>query len=114
MIQLCSVLRGLSVQALHPSLPHCSACAQVVHYDLPKDTEAFLHRSGRTGRAGKSGSTIAVLMPRDRGVFRRICQETKISNLEWITTPAPGDVMAASAKQVSYLVEPMSYLLSPS
>ena len=73
---------------------------QVVHYDLPRDTEAFLHRSGRTGRAGKTGSTIAVLMPRDRGIFRRICQETKINNLEWITTPAPGDVMAASAKQV--------------
>lgn len=80
---------------------------QVVHYDLPKDTEAFLHRSGRTGRAGKSGSTIAVLMPRDRGVFRRICQETKISNLEWISTPAPGDVMAASAKQVGYLIDRM-------
>ena len=27
--------------------------SQVVHYDLPRDTEAFLHRSGRTGRAGK-------------------------------------------------------------
>ena len=77
---------------------------QVVHYDLPKDTEAFLHRSGRTGRAGKSGTTIAVLMPRDRGVFRRICQETKIRDLEWISTPAPGDVMAASAKQVGYLI----------
>jgi superfamily II DNA/RNA helicase len=73
---------------------------QVVHYDLPKDTESFLHRSGRTGRAGKTGATIAVLKPQDRGAFRRICQETKIKDLEWITTPAPSDVMAASAKQV--------------
>ena len=73
---------------------------QVVHYDLPKDTESFLHRSGRTGRAGKSGATIAVLQPRDRQAFRRICQETKISDLSWINTPAPTDVMAASAKQV--------------
>ena len=72
---------------------------QVVHYDLPKDTESFLHRSGRTGRAGKSGTTIAVLQPRDRQAFRRICQETKISDLAWINTPAPTDVMAASAKQ---------------
>ena len=85
---------------------------QVVHYDLPKDTEAFLHRSGRTGRAGKSGTTIAVLMPRDRGVFRRICQETKISNLEWISNPAPADVMAASAKQVGYLLDPINYRLA--
>ena len=75
---------------------------QVVHYDLPKDTESFLHRSGRTGRAGKSGTTIAVLQPRDRQAFRRICQETKISDLAWINTPAPTDVMAASAKQVRY------------
>ena len=58
----------------------------MVHYDLPKDTESFLHRSGRTGRAGKTGTTIAVLLPRTARAFRRICQETKISDLEWITT----------------------------
>lgn len=73
---------------------------QVVHYDLPNDTEAFLHRSGRTGRAGKSGSTIAVIMPRDRMQFRRICQETKLKDIEFIGPPSPAAVMEASAKQV--------------
>lgn len=78
----------------------CCDGGQVVHYDLPKDTEAFLHRSGRTGRAGKTGSTIAVILPRDRNYFRRMCQEIKLQNVEYISPPGPKAVMEASAKQV--------------
>lgn len=33
---------------------------QVIHYDLPNSSEIFVHRSGRTGRAGKKGSAILV------------------------------------------------------
>ena len=73
---------------------------QVVHYDLPRDTEAFLHRSGRTGRAGKTGSTIAVVLPRDRGSFKRMCAEIKLREVEYISPPSPSAVMEASAKQV--------------
>ncbi|EIE18444.1 DEAD-domain-containing protein [Coccomyxa subellipsoidea C-169] len=72
----------------------------VVHYDLPRDTEAFLHRSGRTGRAGKTGSTIAVVLPRDRSYFRRMCAEIKLKDVEYISSPSPSAVMEASAKQV--------------
>lgn len=72
----------------------------MVHYDLPRDTEAFLHRSGRTGRAGKTGSTIAVVLPRDRSYFRRMCGEIKLRDVEYISPPSPAAVMEASAKQV--------------
>lgn len=36
----------------------CSA--QVVHYELPNSSEMFVHRSGRTGRAGKKGKAIVI------------------------------------------------------
>ena len=38
----------------------------VVHYNLPNYTEAFLHRSGRTARAGKSGTVVALVGSKDR------------------------------------------------
>jgi len=35
-------------------------CVQVIHYELPNNTETFVHRTGRTGRAGKKGSAILI------------------------------------------------------
>ncbi|KAK9839323.1 hypothetical protein WJX81_008091 [Elliptochloris bilobata] len=72
----------------------------VVHYDLPKDSESFLHRSGRTGRAGKSGTTIAMFRPNESGYFRRIVRDVGAKNVEFIGPPGPQAVMSASAKQV--------------
>ena len=73
--------------------------AQVVHFDLPKDSESFLHRSGRTGRAGKSGTTIAMFRPNEAGYFRRIVRDVGAKNVEFIGPPGPQAVMSASAKQ---------------
>jgi ATP-dependent RNA helicase DDX21 len=50
----------------------------VVHYDLPNNSEAFLHRSGRTGRAGRSGTTIAMYSTRETRWFKQILAETKV------------------------------------
>ena len=77
--------------------------AQVVHFDLPKDSESFLHRSGRTGRAGKSGTTIAMFRPNESGYFRRIVRDVGAKNVEFIGPPGPQAVMSASAKQVRSL-----------
>lgn len=41
-------------------LSSLSYCAQVVHYEIPNSSENFVHRSGRTGRAGKKGSAILI------------------------------------------------------
>ena len=51
----------------------------VIHSTLPQDIESFTHRSGRTGRAGKSGTTIAMFGPRDRQYFHRIMKQVKVS-----------------------------------
>lgn len=72
----------------------------VVHYDLPNDPESFLHRSGRTGRAGKTGTTIAMFTKRNIGHLKRILRETKTEGVQIICPPSPEEVMTAAAKQV--------------
>ncbi|GMH35171.1 hypothetical protein BSKO_03039 [Bryopsis sp. KO-2023] len=71
----------------------------VVHYDMPDSGETFLHRSGRTGRAGKKGSTIVMIDRRDVRAFHRIVRETR-TKIEMIGPPAPREVMQSSAKTV--------------
>ncbi len=54
--------RGLDVNDL----------THVINYGLPDDIETYTHRSGRTGRAGKSGISIAIIHSRERGKMRDI------------------------------------------
>lgn len=44
----------------------------VINYGLPEDTAVYTHRSGRTGRAGKTGVSIAIIHSRERGKLREI------------------------------------------
>lgn len=39
----------------------------VVHWDVPSDSETYLHRSGRTGRAGNKGTAIVLIGQHDKG-----------------------------------------------
>ena len=54
--------RGLDVNDL----------THVINYGLPDDTESYTHRSGRTGRAGKTGTSIAIINLREKGKLREI------------------------------------------
>lgn len=54
--------RGLDVDDL----------THVINYGLPDDIESYTHRSGRTGRAGKTGTSIAIIHVRERGKMRNI------------------------------------------
>ena len=54
--------RGLDVNDL----------THVINYGLPDDTESYTHRSGRTGRAGKTGISIAIINMREKGRMREI------------------------------------------
>ena len=54
--------RGLDVDDL----------THVINYGLPDDIESYTHRSGRTGRAGKNGTSIAIVHTRERGKMRAI------------------------------------------
>ena len=54
--------RGLDVNDL----------THVINYGLPDDTESYTHRSGRTGRAGKTGVSIAIINLKEKGKMREI------------------------------------------
>ncbi len=75
--------RGLDVERI----------SHVVNYDIPHDTEAYVHRIGRTGRAGRSGEAILFVAPRERGMLRAIERATRQS-IEAMTLPTVGDVNA--------------------
>ncbi len=59
--------RGLDVQRI----------SHVINYDLPYDSEAYIHRVGRTGRAGRSGEAILFVHPRERRLLKRLEQATR-------------------------------------
>ncbi|ORU93374.1 MAG: RNA helicase [Cycloclasticus sp. symbiont of Bathymodiolus heckerae] len=51
--------------------------SHVINYDIPYDTEAYVHRIGRTGRAGRTGKAILFVAPRERRLLRAIENATK-------------------------------------
>ncbi len=51
--------------------------SHVFNYDIPADAEDYVHRIGRTGRAGKKGVAITLLTPRERGKLNQIQSYTK-------------------------------------
>ncbi len=54
----------------------------VIHYQLPEQTEYYTHRSGRTARAGKKGTSIALIDPRERKKIRRFEEELGVTFTE--------------------------------
>jgi ATP-dependent RNA helicase DeaD len=59
--------RGLDVERI----------SHVVNYDIPTDTESYVHRIGRTGRAGRTGDAISFITPRERHLLRAIEKATR-------------------------------------
>lgn len=59
--------RGLDVERI----------SHVVNYDIPIDTESYVHRIGRTGRAGRSGAAISFVTPRERRLLSAIEKATR-------------------------------------
>ena len=59
--------RGLDVERI----------SHVINYDIPYDTESYVHRIGRTGRAGRSGEAILFVTPRERQMLRVIERATR-------------------------------------
>jgi ATP-dependent RNA helicase DeaD len=51
--------------------------SHVVNYDIPYDTEAYIHRIGRTGRAGKTGDAILFVAPREKRMLHAIEKATR-------------------------------------
>ena len=65
--------------------------SHVINYDIPYDTEAYVHRIGRTGRAGRSGEAILFVMPREQRMLQAIERATR-QRIEEMTLPSVDDV----------------------
>jgi len=59
----------------------------VIHFDMPTDSDTYVHRSGRTGRAGRPGNSVLLVPPRSRARIERTLRHARIES-EW--RPAPG------------------------
>jgi len=73
--------RGLDV----PRISH------VVNYDIPYDTEAYVHRIGRTGRAGREGDAILFVAPREKRMLSQIERATR-KKIERMELPSTEDI----------------------
>ena len=83
--------RGLDVERI----------SHVVNYDIPYDVEAYIHRIGRTGRAGRQGDAILFVAPRERRMLFAIENATqqKIEQLELPSTDVVNNKRIADFKQ---------------
>ncbi len=83
--------RGLDVERI----------SHVINYDIPYDPEAYIHRIGRTGRAGRKGDAILFVAPRERRMLGMIEKATrkKIEQLEMPSTEMVNNKRIADFKQ---------------
>ena len=65
----------------------------VIHADLPRDPATLLHRSGRTGRAGRKGISTLIVAPKARRRVERLLQDAKVE-ARWGRPPSADDVSA--------------------
>lgn len=76
----------------------------VIHADLPKNREGLLHRSGRTGRAGKKGTSVLIVPPQARRRVERLMTEAAVEAL-WQSPPNADEVRARDGERL--LTDPL-------
>ncbi len=83
--------RGLDVERI----------SHVLNYDIPHDTEAYVHRVGRTGRAGRSGEAILFVTPREKRLLQAIERATRqpIAEMQLPSVETVNDRRMAKFKQ---------------
>ncbi len=84
---------------------HVDDVELVVHVDPPAEHKAYLHRSGRTARAGSGGDVVTVMLPEQRGDMRDLTRKARISATPQPVAPGDATVMALVGKVAAY-VEP--------
>jgi ATP-dependent RNA helicase DeaD len=109
----CHVLVATDVAARGIDVP---ATTHVIHFDLGETPEAYVHRSGRTGRAGRKGVSLSLVTQRERGGYARQIRLAGAGiKVAWRTLPGPDGILrqrierlAAKAAEAS-LEEPSPY-----
>ena len=83
--------RGLDVERI----------SHVLNFDIPTDTEAYVHRIGRTGRAGRSGEAILFVAPREKRMLQAIERATRqpITEMQLPSVEAVNDRRITKFKQ---------------
>ena len=81
--------RGIDIQDLQ----------LVIHADLPKNHESLLHRSGRTGRAGKKGTSALIVPYQSRRYVDRLLQRANIE-ADWIRPPSVKDILKRDRERI--------------
>jgi ATP-dependent RNA helicase DeaD len=85
-----------------------SGVTHVYNFDIPQDPESYVHRIGRTGRAGKSGMAITFVTPREMG-YLRIVEETTKKRMTALRPPTADEALvgqqALAVEQLTELVE---------
>ena len=85
--------RGLDVERI----------SHVVNYDIPYDTEAYIHRIGRTGRAGRKGQAILFVAPREKRMLSAIEKATR-HRIREMRLPSHQDIAEHRVEQFKQLV----------
>lgn len=84
----------------------------VFNYELPQDIESYVHRIGRTGRAGREGTAYSIITPKEFGFLKQIKNVTK-SNIERKQVPTVQEIYNAKFKimteEVSSIIEAEDY-----
>jgi ATP-dependent RNA helicase DeaD len=88
------VLVATDVAARGLDIPNVS---HVINYDIPEDPEAYVHRIGRTARAGKAGTAITFVTPRERGLLKTIERLIRV-NLIRMRVPTLADIAERRAQ----------------
>jgi superfamily II DNA/RNA helicase len=91
---------------------HVDDVAVVVHADPPVEHKAYVHRSGRTARAGQSGTVITLVTPDQRGDVRTLMRQARIKPTVHALSPAvltelaPGERVTVSAAEAQQIANP--------
>ncbi|XP_075484208.1 DEAD-box ATP-dependent RNA helicase 7-like [Primulina tabacum] len=83
----------------------------IIQCEPPRDVEAYIHRSGRTGRAGKSGVAVMLYDPR-KSNFSRIEREAGVK-FEHISAPQPADIAKAAGADAAEKISEISDSVIP-
>lgn len=96
-----TLLVATDVAARGLDIPHVS---HVINYDLPSSAEVYVHRIGRTGRAGREGAAMTILDPREQRLLRSIEQHTK-AKVTVMPVPTVADLRAMRLERTKAAVE---------
>ncbi|KAA0875660.1 DEAD/DEAH box helicase [Nitrincola tapanii] len=83
------VARGLDVERI----------THVINYDIPYDAESYIHRIGRTGRAGRNGDAVLFVAPREQRLLQQIERTTR-SPLETLELPTAKQINALRVERL--------------